>query len=447
MVKAVKNYKSGNIVENVGTYKKESTITKHNRVFEIEIFIAVFFSSMLGAQLFGVSLNKIALIPLEVSLMARYFRMHHIKLSKPAKQMFIWYAFMIVSSIMAFRIYTELDGFYNGQILNIIQIIIFYIPLLSVIQYTPGLRSGLEKAILLIAKIQGVWGLAQFALWHIIHIDLNKLIFIDVFKGIFGTQWVAWYFDGISTHLRVTGLNHDPAYLALILMLGFCYEKKTLWKIFYLFIVIIASSRSGIICLVIIWIYQSRHMNRFGKIKKKYITWGTVALLVLTVGSYIVYTRIPSVRTQIDLTISRFMGISVIADDGSSRHLLYIIVALEIWLFEFGFVGKLFGIGPRAGGTAITMSRIEPRFTLNSVMKSRAWTVECDIAEILLGNGILGIGILYNLLFKIYKKSSLQEKMAIIGIIIMGFMYDIVNTTLIQFFLLCCIGLMTSQKE
>lgn len=44
-------------------------IKKYFKNGDFVIFIAVFFSSIVGAQILGVSLNKIALIPLELFLL------------------------------------------------------------------------------------------------------------------------------------------------------------------------------------------------------------------------------------------------------------------------------------------------------------------------------------------------------------------------------------------
>nr|WP_300323984.1 hypothetical protein [uncultured Anaerostipes sp.] len=414
----------------------------NRKSYDVELFIAVFLSSMLGGQLFGISLNKIALIPLEVALLLKH-RSFRFSMNKTKRIMLLWYFVFFISSILGFRITTSLNGHYSGLILNIVQVCLFYIPLLLLISDVPNLKQGLTKAIILTARIQAVWGIAQFISLHLLGIDLNQLFFVDTLKGALGTQWVAWYFDGLTNHLRVTGLNYDPAYFALIIILGFCYEKNKLWRIVFSIVVVMASSRSGVLCIGVLWAFLILKSHR---ITIKQFLSAALTILVAVIGIYILYKRMPSMQQQVALLMNRFMGISLTNDDGSSRHILYYISALEIWFAEFGLIGKLFGVGPRAGGVAIVLSSLPKRFTLNNYMLSNAWVIECDFAEILLGNGLLGLSLLYTIYLKIYRNSLSEEKMAIVGIFIMGLMYGVVNTTLIQLFLICCIGLISRSR-
>lgn len=429
------------------TYDVSKETFKNKKLYETVIFIAVFLSSMLGGQLFGISLNKIALVPLEIVLLMKH-RSLRFSIDKTKRIMLLWYLFFFISSFLGFRVSTSLNGHYSGLLLNILQVVLFYIPLLLMISDVPNLKEGLTKAIILTAKIQAIWGILQFILLHLRGVDLNQLVFIDILKGALGTQWVAWYYDGFTSHLRVTGLNHDPAYLALILILGFCYEKNKLWRIIFTIVIVMASSRAGILCICLLWLYS---ILKSHKITVKQFLRGVVTIFAIIIGFYILYTKMPYMQQQIELLINRFMGISLANNDGSSRHILYYITAIEIWFSEFGLIGKLFGVGPRVGGVAIVMSELPRRFTLNNYMISNAWVIECDFAETLLGNGLLGLSLLYSVYFKIFKLSVNEEKMAIMGIFIMGLMYDVVNTTLIQLFLICCIGLIsrsrTTRKE
>ena len=414
----------------------------NEKTYSIELFIAVFLSSMLGGQLFGISLNKIALIPLEIGLLLKH-RSFRFSIDKTKRTMLLWYVAFFLSSILGFRITTSLSEHYSGLVLNIIQVFLFYIPLLLLISDISNLKKGLTQAIILTARIQAVWGIAQFLSLNLLGIDLNKFVFIDVLKGVLGTEWVAWYYDGFVSHLRVTGLNHDPAYLALILILGFCYEKNKLWRIIFSIVVVMASSRAGILSLGGLWIFS---IIKTHKITVKRFIKGTATTIIAAIGIYLLYNNMPSLQNQVELLINRFIGISLVNDDGSARHILYYIVALEIWFMEFGVIGKIFGVGPRVGGVAIAISSLPKRFTLNNYMRSNAWVIECDFAETLLGNGMLGLLLIYTIYLMIFKRSQSEEKMAIIGIFIMGLMYDVINTTLIQLFLICCINLISHSR-
>lgn len=99
------------------TYDVSKETFKNKKLYETVIFIAVFLSSMLGGQLFGISLNKIALVPLEIVLLMKH-RSLRFSIDKTKRIMLLWYLFFFISSFLGFRVSTSLNGHYSG-LLNI----------------------------------------------------------------------------------------------------------------------------------------------------------------------------------------------------------------------------------------------------------------------------------------------------------------------------------------
>ena len=77
---------------------------------------------------------------------------------------------------------------------------------------------------------------------------------------------------------------------------------------------------------------------------------------------------------------------------------------------------------------------------LGSHMFTTAWTVECDVAELLLGYGLLGFILYYINVFKL-KRVSEYGKVLVITYFLYSIMYDISASTfsqLIMMIFLCC---------
>lgn len=418
--------------------------TRHSDLEEIIMFIAVFGSSALGAQIFGVSVNKLVLIPLEIWLILKM--KSKININSNQLLMLIWYVFAVLSCIIG-GIYIKAE-FSNRLILYIIQVCFIYIPIMLLLN---NLNEPLEKfkvAIIKTAKINAVWAIVQFICWYLFQLDFNDWVFNGIFKGIFGTDWTVWTFDnGVTTGLRVSGLNGDTAFFALIMLFGICLDKNKFWKIVYYVACAFSLSRSGIVALTAVLLFQI-FMNKKRKVSAK-VFIRTIILVALIIGIAVqIYITSPYVQYQVDYILARFasLGAGSSMDVGTLRHLYYIPVSIYIWLFEFSIVKKLIGVGARVGGTAMIASPYaKDAFTFSPMMYSSAWSVECDVAELLMGHGIVGYILLY-IEFRLYKKMNNSYKAVILGLMIMGIMYGVIETTIVQFFLICAVANQNSEN-
>ena len=220
------------------------------------LFFAVLASCMIGAQVLGVSFAKIALIPLELFLLFRLKKLK-VRLNKEKKMLLIWFGLVLVSSFVNIAITdSPLKGYKTLLLLNIVQTLVFQIPILFMLGCEKNIFEKVKRFIMIVAKINCVWCIVQFVAWYIFRFDFNRFFFIDVLHGFLGSrEWTAWYNDSVSIAIRPTGLNHDPAFLSLLLVIGFILVKSKFWKYFFFVGTIAAMSRVGIVSIVIFFFY------------------------------------------------------------------------------------------------------------------------------------------------------------------------------------------------
>ena len=107
---------------------------KHLSLLGICLIIAVFGSSIIGAQIGPISLNKVALIPLLIYLICVFLlnNTKYIQVKYINKNQIYWYLICILSCLISlFRsnIGQEFKGYYSNSINYLIQIVVFFIAL------------------------------------------------------------------------------------------------------------------------------------------------------------------------------------------------------------------------------------------------------------------------------------------------------------------------------
>lgn len=386
-------------------------LQKNRKEWDIEkkvLFIAVFLSSMTGAQFMGVSLAKISLIPFELMLLSRFSL--KIRISKVQRMMIGWYVITIFSCMLSFLYSVNLDGF-TSKIMNlIIQIVIMYIPITLLIGKTENIGKKFIDCIVITAKINTAWALVQFICWYGMRIDINDLIFNGVLKGVLGTRWTCWMYETGSLAIRVSGFNYDTAYLSVLLIFGVIFEKKWLWKTTFLAVSFLTMSRSGIITVSLFYLFLLVKVVCRKKINYRKLLYSILGGGIIVGLSVYLISSNTYVQYQINLVFQRMINITSGGTVGTTRHILYPIAALKVWFNDYNIIQKIFGIGPRVGGAGFAISTSLNNFIgLTDYMNSSAWAVECDIAEILLGNGVLGM-MIYMILIKLHRqiKNSLE---------------------------------------
>lgn len=413
------------------------------------ISMGVFFSSIVGASLFGISLNKIAILPMEVCLLCKVFlsRKSKVSLNRYKKHLLFWYLIAVISTVTG-TIFTlkntfqYVDEIISKEILLAIQILFIYIPVMLLLPEKIKNKDTIDvikKALITTGHVQAIWAFLQFVLYVTIQFDLNAWLFDGILAPIMRSKGITWTrFNNIAgiILIRPTGLNKDAAFLALILVVCFIFEKSNIWRGFYLLILILSISRSGLFTVMIYLIYKS-----FVKIKqRKKFKQNSIArncfLVMIGISLFIfAYLRFPSVAAQMNRMIERISFIST-GKDGTGKHTSYPIESIRV-LFNMPWYNILLGIGVTISGVAFNAYQgIIKAFTLTYSQYSQVWAIECDFATVLIGTGIIGSFVYYSFYVKTFFKSkSEQIKEQALCMMIFGLMYNICGLTFVQFIL------------
>lgn len=412
------------------------------------IYIGVFLSSIVGLQVFGVSFNKIGLIPLEIFLL--YGRMKEngyrlvFKINRHSSNLVLWYIFSIASAITGIIFSIQMIDKFSNEIAvegikQIIENLFIYMPILLMLpSHWKGIKVSeiIKNAIIITAKIQAIWALLQTVLFYLGSFDLNKWLFADIFRSQY--EWTRYNNIGGVILLRPTGLNYDAAFLGLLMVLGFLFERSKIWKTLFVSVIVVSFSRSALVTVALLILYQI-----LIKIKRKEITISPSKVIkagLFTIFLFlvflIIYNNFEFVRIQIHRMIERMFAITTGAD-GTVRHSNYPIVALDVMLFHMPLYTKFFGIGLQCSGVAFNVySNYIHQFTLTQNFLNNVWAIESDFATVLLGSGIVGFILYYGILIKclLYNKDSVLKELSFC-LMIFGTMYNMCGLTIMQFIL------------
>ncbi len=396
------------------------------------VYITVLFTSMAGASLGGVSLTKIAFIPLMLVLFMEF--KPRVTVYKPVKKILLYYILIIVSSFWGLtkRNMFLFDTYENKLIMNILQYAIIYLPtclLLAGSRYIDDYKEFFKKAMVVLAEINCIWGIIQFAFWTFGRIDFNSLVFIDILHGRFGTQWTT-YSQTIGSsilikNLRVSGLNFEPACFCFILLLGYILDDKIWHKVTYILVIVLSLSRAGIVvaCFVVFldMIKTIKKLNR--RLLQKIVFGGIIISITLLILSKTAIGN--NVRNQMQVLFARFSLIrTASAGDGTYRHIMYVFWAIRDWVLNLGAIQKIIGVGYRVSGIVFS-NNVLMHSMLQESMITQAWAVENDFADVLLGTGVLGIYLLYSFWYSVYKICNENVKKIIKMILIFGVFYNV----------------------
>jgi hypothetical protein len=416
----------------------------------ITIFIAVFFSSIVGAQLFGISINKIALLPLEVMLILKNTNGLKFAVSKIQRRLLVWQIFSTFSAfagIIFVVLYSNQSmGVVKVNLLYIISVLFIYCPIALLLWNSKDKDeycSMFKRYFIYTARIHALWGFAQFILYYTIKFDLNRFVFEEAFGGMLGggSKWTALSNladSGGGILLRVTGLNHDAAFLGMLLIVAFVLESKYIWKYIYIACMIISFSRSAIFTLIAVLVYGTIKSRKVCDIKinlKKMSSFLTTTVIIAII-SIIIYENSSYVQIQVARLIERFATIQS-GSDGTSRHMGYSRAALSIMISQVPWINKIFGVGVDCGGILFTnYAQAVPWLGLSKAMLnfSYIWAVESDLANTLLGAGFVGFAIYYGFLAYAYfrSKKDINKQKIIFSMVIFGVMYNMSGLTFVQ---------------
>ena len=408
------------------------------------VFFSVFFSiSLVGASVFGVSLNKICLIPLFAHIFFTTASTGKIKITinKNNIWLYFFYFISILSALFAMtRSYSIRFEGYNSFLINLlIQVLLIYLPILILldnsklkIQY----KEAFEKAIIITARIHAFYGIVQFIEYYYFDFDINKFLLSDLLGGLgYSYDWSTYVWsDNLGQKLKIISLNHEGAFFGLCLLSGLLLDKKLIMKAVYILVALLSLQRTTLIGIFFIFIINLFEYFCSRKDSKKTIKIVFSGVLLLILFIYL-YNNIPLIQEQIRRLIERFEFIgnnNTSIDRGTMRHILYIPYSI-VALIKSGIISFFIGVGPRIGGIGFaTAGDIASIVGLNRHMLTNAWSVECDFADLLLGMGILGFISYYIFLFKKMRSRNIAVRHFVYLYFIIGFMYNFCWVTFSQ---------------
>lgn len=413
------------------------------------IYIGVFLSSIVGLNFGGISVNKIAIIPFEIYLIYKVGLQSQriFKLNKTAQLVLIWYLINAISTITGLA-FIALHGeqYFNdvlsSEMLWLFQLIFFYIPITLMIgQAANGkeIVTNIRKALVLTAKIQAIWAIVQVVLYYLFDYDLNYEFFNVLLKQ--NNDWTGLSnLTGKGILLRPTGLNHDPAFLGLIMVLAIILDTKMLWKAVYTFVIIMAFSRSALLTVVFLAVYSIltkvfQKSSRIIPVRK--ILRGIIVLFIAVVVFIYLYNNVPFIQSQFTRMGER-LGTFSTGEDGTSRHIFYPLGAVIVWLFNLPILQKILGIGMSISGAAFNIYSGAINFVeLTQSMKTSAtWSIECEYATVLLGTGLVGLIAYLRIYLHAFLKTNFEKVKAIAAsLLVFGIMYNFSGLTIFQFLL------------
>jgi len=417
------------------------------------VFIAVFFSSIVGAQVFGISINKLALLPLELYLL--YYSFGKTKYTLNNKNqivLIIWYLIAFFSSIsgMLFMVVVNprAEEILGSNIQFMVSIIVIYIPIALMLwnaKKNVFFVNAFKKSFIITGKIHALWGIVQFILYNSIGYDLNYQFLGKIFPGNDWTSYSNLAGSSVGILLRVSGINHDPAFYGLLLIVAFVLDENILWRVIYFSCMILSFSRSALLSLAVVvlfWTVQkARRIWKFDI--KKSLKIISVVLIICFVASTVVSNN-QYVQNQLTRLVERFSTIQT-GGDGTSRHMRYPLASLLIMIGEVPFLQKLLGVGVDCGGILITKYQHSiPWLELSKSMKdvTFVWAVESDLANVLLGTGFIGAFTYYLFYFWTFLKAKgdVVKLSLTLALISFSVMYNMAGITFVQLIYICFIA-------
>lgn len=411
------------------------------------VFIMVFFSSIVGGQFFGVSMNKVCMIPLILYLIIHSKSFSLRKSLLPLAGFYLVAALAAIISLIA-PYADNIEGYISRSVFYALQMVILFIPMLFLLSGSKRKEEILVytiDSVILTSRINIIIAFLELASFFIVNTSFTDSL-LGFLYGIDNASALI-YLPGLGVFLRPAGLNMDPAYLGIILVFGFLFEKNTIWKMLGFAAAACSMSRSSILIIVLLAIFSYVKKNGIRKIKPKYIA--ITVLCIVAVG--VAVQSIPSLSSQITGMLSRLhLGNEMKSEDvGTMRHMLYIPKSIEVFLFHYNPIQQLIGFGPRLSGTIIAQANVMNSY-LNPEMFRTAWTIECDIAELLLGYGLIGFVLYYFCVFRLRKIKG-YGKMLFLVFFLYSIMYDISASTYAQFvlmvFLSCALSITWRNRK
>lgn len=379
---------------------------KRNAIYFAGIFTTIHLLSVFGMTFFNIALMMAALTGL----------------LKNGKHMKIDAFFLI--SIMACIITTiisTVDNSLGSEFRNAAikggGLYCFVLTLYLIMNTSYGNAVSLLKGFDISCKITLLWCVLQLGMYYIFHVDINTLVFNNLF-GVNNAR--GDYFNGA---LIPSGFYcHRAVLIPCFVYLAFSATNPYL---LVLMVIVTCLTRSTALIMGIVFSLFLRGLilsvKRFSKrkIKRENLISALTILLLAILAMFIFRKKIDNLVTYI---IMRIMDSSSNkADNSSVVHFLYY-KNLNAILKNLNLFRLFFGTGFGTSGQHYTWFN-------GQYSDMGAWVVESDFINILLNQGIVGLGLWFYLMYKIVNisiKHKYWENVAfVLAVMVVGIMYNI----------------------
>lgn len=344
---------------------------------------------------------------------------------KEAISLYIFFFLLIISSLLSVTIVSSEWSTVSLSTVVKSALVMMAILLFSSEKDISIARYELLKGLFYAAIAHVIWMLFQYIAYHAGGVDLNYLLFGKQSPIQNGT-------------IALTGLTWERASTVCALLFGGIYTDKTFFKLLFIIGIFMTSSRTGIIMLSVVIIYNTiAYLS-----KKKYhinlkISFPALVIMIVTIALLIVILQNDAIQKNLDYTIVRFERIFTGGDDYTSTavdgHILYyqwLLPALKMIPTR----ELLFGCGTNISGWVY--ATYFGRFP-----GLAPWSIETDFLAIIFGNGIVGtIAYYYNFIKLFIKQRNTKLKKIILSIFVGTFFYGFLASSLSLIIMVLCIS-------
>ena len=351
----------------------------------------------------GFGLYNIVLI----IILFKRIRNKSVKINKAKITFLLYYLCMFISLVIAS--YTVPREWFLSSLRGTIKLAVLMMGLLIILDdtYILKYRSFFFRGVVIAAYVDFVWIVAQALLWNSARVSLNERIF------------------GISMlvqnkgDLVLTGLSWERANAAILFSMAYVLREKTYFRLMCVISVLMTSSRTGLLLLLIAFVSDFSGKLSKKKIKdvlKKAVVALLAIALFLVVGRMAGMGIVVKLFERISYLITRIQYIYLRTNDWGVNELDYHIQYI-LWIPEalssIPVLQAMFGCGTRISGWVYTT--VFGRFASGG-----PWNIECDLAAILFGNGIIGLILYYLSLFKALKFNKRNKLHTILELFLIG---------------------------
>lgn len=310
------------------------------------------------------------------------------KISNPNKEGYIYLAYLICITFSAFINYSSLPKAWG--IANFTAVFNSWILGYFLVFFNESKKRYVKQAFIsglkVNAWIQLIWGGMQYILYQSTGQSLNQVVFGDWLHMPTNYTYTNIY-NGIN---RLTGLNWEPAFFGLSLIIGFLLSNKLWHKILFIIGIIASASRTSLLVLIAVilvgFIYDLIQKKKTSlNINPDQIVISillVLIVLILVIGSW------NSISKTLFTTLTRFQNMNF--DPSSRVHNFYYQVIWDLLFNKFSVLQLFFGIGAASSGYPYSFYYgLYPQFIV------KPWSIEDGLADIIVGSGLIGVVLVY----------------------------------------------------